>query len=145
MAEAVPTLTRHDLEAKIVKRSWENEAFRKDFTTDPAGVFVKYWAVPAASLPKIVIHQEALGSWHIVLPMRPANTNELSEQDLERVAGGWTPPPLALVTATATTASGAAASITPVTSFIANATQKVSAAAMGTVVASLAVDKAAGW
>jgi hypothetical protein len=81
-------LTRHDLEAKIVKRCREDEAFRKEFTSDPAGAFVKYLEVPAESLPKIVIHEESPGSWQIVLPVKPSYVNELSEQDLERVVGG---------------------------------------------------------
>jgi hypothetical protein len=84
-------LTRHDLEAKIVKRCWEDEGFRKEFTADPAGTFVKYLQVPASSLSKIVIHEEASGSWHIVVPARPVNTNELSDAELEKVAGGMTP------------------------------------------------------
>jgi hypothetical protein len=88
MAEAVPALTRHDLEAKIVKRCWEDEKFRRDFTADPAGAFVKYLGASAASLPRISVHHEAAGSWHIVLPAKPANPDELSEADLERVAGG---------------------------------------------------------
>jgi hypothetical protein len=88
MAEAGSSLSRHDLEAKIVKHCWEDEGFREEFAADPAGAFVKYWAVPAASLPKIVIHEAPSGSWHIVLPPRPANAGELSEEDLERMAGG---------------------------------------------------------
>jgi hypothetical protein len=88
MAEAVPTLTRHDLEAKIVKRCWEDEAFRKEFTADPAGAFVKYLEVPRESLPQIVVHEEGAGSWHIVLPAKPGHASELSEADLEKVAGG---------------------------------------------------------
>jgi hypothetical protein len=91
MTEQAPALTRHDIEAKIVRRTWENEAFRKELTADPAGVFVKYLEVPAKSLPKIVIHEEPAGSWYIVLPQKPANTDELSEPDLERVAGGELP------------------------------------------------------
>jgi hypothetical protein len=103
-------LTRHDLEAKIVKRCWENEEFRKEFLADPAGAFVTYLKVPLASLPKIAIHQEEPGSWHIVLPVKPANAGELSEKDLERVAGGIPRIPSvyvqasAIVTASALTA-----------------------------------------
>jgi hypothetical protein len=81
-------MTRHDLEAKIVKRSWENEGFRKEFTGDPAGTAAKYLNVPADKLPKIVVHEEPAGSWYIVLPSKPANIGELSERDLESVAGG---------------------------------------------------------
>jgi hypothetical protein len=91
MASSTEGLTRHDLEAKIVKRCWEDEGFRREFTADPAGVFVKYLQVPAASLPKIAIHQETPGSWHIVLPAKPPHIDELTEEDLERVAGGTTP------------------------------------------------------
>jgi hypothetical protein len=88
MANETVGLTRHDLEAKIVKHSWEDEAFRKEFIADPAGAFVKYLNIPAASLPKIAVHQEQPGTWHIVIPAKPAEMNELSEQDLERVAAG---------------------------------------------------------
>jgi hypothetical protein len=88
MASQYPQLTRHDLEAKIVKHSWEDEGFRKEFIADPAHTFVKYLNVPAASLPKISVHQEEPGSWHIVLPAKPENTNELSDAELETVAGG---------------------------------------------------------
>ena len=63
MTEQATVLTRHDLEAKIVKRCWEDEEFRREFTADPAGVFVKYLQIPAASLPKIVVHEETTGSW----------------------------------------------------------------------------------
>jgi hypothetical protein len=98
MTEQAAVLTRHDLEAKIVKHCWEDEGFRKKFTADPAGVFVKYLQIPAASVPKIVVHEETAGSWHIVLPAKPANTGELSEEDLENVAGGTTPNVTVLAT-----------------------------------------------
>jgi hypothetical protein len=95
MSEPAPTLTRHDLEAKIVKRCWEDKAFHKEFTADPVGTAVKYLEVPAANLPNIVVHEEPAGSWHIVLPEKPASAGELSEEDLEKVAGGSTPACLA--------------------------------------------------
>jgi hypothetical protein len=88
MAGAEPTLSRHDLEAKIVKRCWEDEGFRAEFTADPAGAFVKYLAVPAAEIPGIAVYQEEPGSWHIVIPERPVSIDELSDRELERVAGG---------------------------------------------------------
>jgi hypothetical protein len=90
MTESAP-LTRHDLEAKIVKRCWEDEEFRKEFTADPAGTFAKYLQIPAGSLPKIVVHEERSGSWHIVLRAKPADDGELSDEELEKVAGGTTP------------------------------------------------------
>jgi hypothetical protein len=99
MASQDSQLTRHDPEAKIVKRCWENEGFRAEFIADPEGVFVKYLEVPAASLPKVVVHEEAAGSWRIVLPARPVKAGELSEAELERIAGGATPPVVSVRTA----------------------------------------------
>jgi hypothetical protein len=106
LTEEAQQLTRHNLEAKLVKRCWEDEAFRKEFAADPAGTFTKYLEVPAASLPKILVHEEEPGSWYIVLPAKPANAGQLSEAELEKVAGGVTPT----VVATAVLVSGAVAS-----------------------------------
>ena len=99
MTEQTPILARHDLEAKIVRKCWENDAFRKEFTADPAAAFSKYLNMPPSGLPRIVVHEESAGSWHIVLPARPANADELSERDLEQIAGGASPLILSATTA----------------------------------------------
>jgi hypothetical protein len=91
MAQEIQVLSRHDLEAKIVKRCWENEEFRQEFTADPAGAFVRYLDYDPKNLPRIVVHEETPGSWHIVVPAKPTVMAELSDEDLERVAGGVTP------------------------------------------------------
>jgi len=87
MSDATP-LTRHELEAKIVQKAWDDAGFRAEFLADPAAAFVKYTGVPAAQLPKIVVHEEQAGQWNIVLPARPVNSGELSDDELEKVAGG---------------------------------------------------------
>jgi lactobin A/cerein 7B family class IIb bacteriocin len=90
-----------------------DEAFRKEFASDPAGTFTKYLDVPAERLPKITVYQEETGTWHIVLPPKPANASELSEEELEKVAGGVSPV-IATVSATVATVavSGAIATAT---------------------------------
>jgi hypothetical protein len=108
--QAVPTLTRHDLEAKIVKRCREDEAFRKEFTADPAGAFTKYLEVPKDSVPKIVVHEEGGGSWHIVIPARLEANSGLSDQSLEQVAGGPVRIPSVYIQASAILTAGLAAS-----------------------------------
>ncbi|MGE0043630.1 MAG: NHLP leader peptide family RiPP precursor [Vicinamibacterales bacterium] len=89
MSEDTPTpMTRHDLETLIVKRCWENEAFHQEFVADPAACFVKYLNVPRANVPAITVHDEAPGTWHIVIPAKPTTAGELSDEELEKVAGG---------------------------------------------------------
>ncbi|MGE4068056.1 MAG: nitrile hydratase, partial [Vicinamibacterales bacterium] len=54
----------------------------------PAACFVKYLNVPREHVPPITVHDEAPGTWHIVIPARPAAAGELSDEELEKVAGG---------------------------------------------------------
>ena len=91
MAEIDETLSRHDLEAKIIKHSWDDPDFREKFIADPKGTVARYTGVSAADLPEIMVHEEAPGTWHIVLPAKPSGARELSNEDLEKVAGGTTP------------------------------------------------------
>jgi hypothetical protein len=91
MPEIEGTPSRHDLEAKIIKHCWDDPAFQEKFIADPKGTIAKYTGISAADLPEIVLHEEAAGTWHIVLPAKPAEAQELSNADLEKVAGGTTP------------------------------------------------------
>jgi hypothetical protein len=111
------TMTHHDLEAEIVQRRREDEGFRKEFFAAPTGSFSKYLQVLAANLPKIAVHEEEPGSWHIVLPAKATNGGALSEEDLEKVAGGTifvlpvTTAVIALQSAVITSALGIGASL----------------------------------
>src|ERR1700748_1567460 len=91
MPETTGPPSRHDLEATIIKHCWDDPAFQKKFVADPKGTFVEYTGVAASNVPEIVVHEETPGSWHIVLPAKPASAQELSDADLEKVAGGTTP------------------------------------------------------
>ena len=94
--EAAPS--RADIEAKIVKRCWTDEAFRRELLADPAACFVKYTGLSADKAPAIVVHEESGRDWHIVIPARPARADELSDADLERIAGGTSDPTSIAVT-----------------------------------------------
>ena len=88
MGQAAGPLTRGELEAMIIRRCWRDPVFRRDFLRDPRAAFQTYLGVPPAMLPTLVVHEEAVGTWHIVLPPPPPNADELSDAELERLAGG---------------------------------------------------------
>jgi hypothetical protein len=97
--------TRHDLEAKIVQRSWEDEGFRGELLADPTGAFSRHFEIPTDKVPWIRVHEESAETWHIVLPAKTAGSDELSDADLEKVAGGTSPAIVSVVVSTASLGS----------------------------------------
>jgi hypothetical protein len=60
-------------------------------------------------LPKITVYREEPGTWHVVLPAKPANAGQLSEADLEKVAGGIVIVPISAIVGALVTAAGVSA------------------------------------
>jgi hypothetical protein len=82
-------LTRKDIEAKIVALAWQDDDFRSKFVADPKRQFEERLGMTLPESLKMTAHQEDENSLHFVIPMRPqASIGELSDEDLEKVAGG---------------------------------------------------------
>jgi uncharacterized protein YbjQ (UPF0145 family) len=89
MAETTtPASVRDGAAATIARLAGESDAFRAALLADPAAALAKLTGVAAASLPRIVVHEEQPGTWHLVIPAKPAAAGELSEAELAKVAGG---------------------------------------------------------
>lgn len=96
--QAGTPFTRQDIEAKIVGHAWQDEEFRRKFLADPKGQFEEKLGVKLPANLKITAHQEDENHLHFVIPVkRSANVDELSDQDLENVAGGVEPGALRTV------------------------------------------------
>ncbi|MFH1725905.1 MAG: NHLP leader peptide family RiPP precursor [Elusimicrobiota bacterium] len=70
---------------KIVTECWRDEAFKKRFVSDPAAV-LKERGVRIEEGVAVKVVQDTDKTVHLVLPPKPAG--ELSEEQLEKVAGG---------------------------------------------------------
>ena len=81
-------LNRQDVETLIVKRAWQDEAFRAEFLADAKGTIEKYSGQKLPADVKVVALAEDDKTIHFVIPPKPGNADELSEEDLEKVAGG---------------------------------------------------------
>ena len=81
-------LTRRDLEAKIVALAWQDEDFRRKFVADPKAQFEERLGTKLPASLKMTAHEENENSLHFVIPAKPKTTAELSDEDLEKVAGG---------------------------------------------------------
>ena len=81
-------ISRRDLEALIVQRAWKDDAFRTDFLDDPKATIEKYSGQKIPDQFKVIALAEDDKTIHFVIPAKPTNADELSDVDLERVAGG---------------------------------------------------------
>lgn len=83
-----PAITKHDLETNLIEKCWKDPDFKSKVLADPKGMFEKFLGKPLPSDVTIVIHQEDANTLHFAIPPAPAAVSELSDEDLERVAGG---------------------------------------------------------
>jgi hypothetical protein len=85
------TLTRNELEAKIIARAWQDEAFKQELLSNPKAVFSQEIGHSIPDEVEIRVIEENPTTLYMVLPMKPvaAADSELSEEQLEAVAGGF--------------------------------------------------------
>lgn len=100
--------SRHELESRLMSKLWSDDEFRKAFEENPRAMVAKALGISEDQAPKIVPHQEAAGEWHIAVPHHPAAISELSDDDLEQLAGGTSPFAVVYDTIGAVTLAGAA-------------------------------------
>ena len=73
--------------AALFAACWKDEALKARFMSDPKAVLAEYGMdVPANVDVKVVENSE--NCVHITMPAVPASDSELSDQELDNVAGG---------------------------------------------------------
>ncbi|BAI74516.1 nitrile hydratase (plasmid) [Azospirillum sp. B510] len=82
-------MTRRDLEAKIVARAWSDDDFKAKFLADPKAMFEEHLGTKLPASLVMTAHEETADTIHFVIPAKPRiDLDELSDEDLEKVAGG---------------------------------------------------------
>lgn len=85
---SAPGLTRRQLETALVRKCWKDPAFRREIVADPRGTLEKLTGQKVSEAVNIYIHEEDGNTIHLSIPPAPSNLTELSDVDLEKVAGG---------------------------------------------------------
>jgi hypothetical protein len=95
VAEQAP-FTWGDFQAKLVAKAWKDEAFAQELRTNPKAAVERELARlrPGATLPEniqVQVVEETPTTLYLVVPPGPRRpeTGELSDEDLERAAGGF--------------------------------------------------------
>jgi hypothetical protein len=84
---------RTEMERRIIQRSIEDDAFRQQLLADPRAAVEQDLGTRLPEEVRVVAVEETADTIYLVLPSAsPAGeTGELSDQQLESVAGGWDP------------------------------------------------------
>jgi hypothetical protein len=104
--------TRRQLEAALVTKCWKDPDFRQKVVSDPKGMLEQHIGQKLPPQMKIFIHEEDTDTVHFSIPPAPADLTELSDAELESVAGGTDVfTTLAVVLTAALTVAGTIASV----------------------------------
>jgi hypothetical protein len=73
--------------SKVIGRAWADPAYKAKLLQDPHAVLTEAGVkVPAGTRLKVV--EDTATTTHFILPSPPAEADQLSEQELEKVAAG---------------------------------------------------------
>ena len=82
---------RTEVDRRLVQRSLEDEDFRQRLLDDPKGTMEQELGSRLPESIEVRALEESAQTIYLVLPVRSADlqTGELSDEELEEVAGGW--------------------------------------------------------
>ncbi|MEH1992175.1 NHLP leader peptide family RiPP precursor [Nostoc sp.] len=83
--------TRQDIEAHIIAQAWKDEAYKQELLSNSKAIIEREFDVQLPAQVNVRVMQEDSTNLYFVLSARPNLSNaELSEEQLEAVAGGNT-------------------------------------------------------
>ncbi|MEM7593392.1 MAG: NHLP leader peptide family RiPP precursor [Cyanobacteria bacterium P01_A01_bin.83] len=107
--------SRRDIEARIIAKAWKDESYKQELLSNPKAIFEREFGVELPEEVSVQVLEENSTTLNFVLPMAPQTIGrEISEEELEMVAGGGKSSAIAAtitrVTTVITLAGGWAAS-----------------------------------
>jgi Nitrile hydratase, alpha chain len=83
---------RRAFELQLIEKAWKDAAFRQALVKDPQGAVERELGGKLPARVQVKVVQETADTCYLVLPANPdrAPAAELTDHQLEAVAGGWT-------------------------------------------------------
>jgi hypothetical protein len=82
--------TRRDMETDIIARALKDEGFAGELRADPKAVIEREVGAKLPEGVEVKLVEETPSTLYLVLPAHPSPGRQLSDEELERVAGGNT-------------------------------------------------------
>ncbi len=87
---------REEALASVIAKAWKDDKFKKDLISNPKAVISKEFGVQIPDNVNVKVLEENANNLYIILPEKPV-TGQLSDEQLEAVAGGACVPAAVLV------------------------------------------------
>jgi hypothetical protein len=84
--------TRREVELQLIEKAWKDAAFRQALVTDPREAVESELGAKLPAGLQVKVLAETADTFYLVLPTNPdrAPAGQLTDEQLEAVAGGWT-------------------------------------------------------
>lgn len=80
--------SKRDLETHLIEKAWKDPAFKQAVLANPKGMLEQYVGRALPAQMQVFVHEEDAHTLHFAIPPAPANVNELSDDELDRISGG---------------------------------------------------------
>ena len=89
MNEQTQPQTRRDIEAQIIAKAWKDDAYKQELLSNSKGVIEREFNVQLPEQINVQVMEENPTSLYFVVPVRPEIAgHEISDEQLEAIAGG---------------------------------------------------------
>ena len=82
--------SRRQIEQQLLRKATTDAQFRQDLLANPKAAIAAEYGITFPETVTIHIHEETPTSLHLAVPIPIVSTDELSDEELESVAGGIT-------------------------------------------------------
>ncbi|MBD2207937.1 NHLP leader peptide family natural product precursor [Calothrix sp. FACHB-1219] len=81
--------SRHEFNAQIAAKTWQDATFRQELLSNPKAAIAKELGTTMPDNLQIHVFEEDNNNIYLVIPPVPGVEEELSDEALEQVAGGY--------------------------------------------------------